>query len=271
MGTPQVLHADGARLEAEWHGPPPAEAPTLVFLHEGLGCVAMWREFPAELAEATGLGALVVSRRGYGGSDPVPVPRPLSYMQHEGLVVLPQVLEAAGVRETIVVGHSDGGSIALVHASTPSSQPRVLGLVLVAPHVFCEDLSVASITEVREAYEHGDLRERLRKYHGDNVDCAFWGWNRAWLDPGFRAWNIEAYLPQIRVPILVVQGDEDRYGTLAQVEAIERGCGGPVQRAIFPRCGHSPHREKPDETLTVMVTFVREVLGHRSASKVSRK
>jgi len=266
VGKLQFLHADGARLEAEWHGPPPETAPTLVFLHEGLGCVAMWREFPAALAEATGLGALVVSRLGYGGSDPVSLPRPLSYMQHEGREVLPQVLDAAGVREAILVGHSDGGSIALVHAGTPRAHPRVLGLMLEAPHVFCEDLSVASIAEAREAYEHGDLRERLRKYHGDNVDCAFWGWNRAWLDPGFRAWNIEEYLPNIGVPVLVVQGEDDRYGTLAQVEAIERRCRSPVSRAILPKCGHSPHRDKPAETLAVMVGFVRKLLVQRSGA-----
>ncbi|HEX7602226.1 MAG TPA: alpha/beta hydrolase [Polyangiaceae bacterium] len=269
MGKLQTLRADGARLEAEWHGPSPEDAATLVFLHEGLGCVAMWREFPAALAEATGLGALVVSRQGYGGSDPVSLPRPLTYMQHEGLEVLPEVLDAAGVKQAILVGHSDGGSIALVHAGTARSHPRVLGLMLEAPHVFCEDVSIASILEAREAYEHGELRERLRKYHGDNVDGAFWGWNRAWLDPGFRAWNIEEYLPKIRVPVLVVQGEDDRYGTVAQVEAIERGCGAPVTRAMLPGCGHSPHREKAAETLAVMVGFVKGILAQRSASKVS--
>jgi pimeloyl-ACP methyl ester carboxylesterase len=159
------------------------------------------------------------------------------------------------------VGHSDGGSIALVHAGTERAFPRVRALILEAPHVFCEDLSVASIAAAREAYLHEDLQGRLRKHHGDNVDGAFWGWSRAWLDPAFRAWSIARYLPRIRVPVLVVQGEDDPYGTLRQVDAIERGVPGPVARAILPACGHAPHRDARDETLAVMARFIRGVLG----------
>lgn len=254
------LSAGGRRLEYEWHGPGPAAAPTLVFLHEGLGCVTTWRDFPARLAEATGWGALVYSRAGYGRSEPVPLPRPLCFMHDEALLVLPEVLEAAGVRETVLVGHSDGGSIALVYAGgAPSTNVR--GLLLEAPHVSCEDLSVRSIARAAERYREGDLRRALERHHGDNVDVAFWGWNRAWLDPDFRAWNIEEYLGLIRCPVLVIQGEDDEYGTLAHVDAIEAGCGGPVSRLVLPDCGHSPHRDQPDATLRAMADFVRGLEG----------
>ncbi len=251
-----TLLAGGHRLETVWLGPRSDQAPTLVFLHEGLGSVSMWRDFPARVAEATGCGALVFSRLGYGKSDPVTLPRPLDYMQREGRDTLPEVLDAAGVREAILVGHSDGGSIAIVHAAT-ERQARVRGLVLMAPHVFVEDVSVTSIARAADAYRTTDLRARLARHHGDNVDGAFWGWNRAWLDPGFRAWNIEEYLPRVRVPVLAIQGADDEYGTLAQIDAIERGAGGMVQRVVLAACGHSPHRDQPEATLDASVRFVR--------------
>lgn len=254
-----TISAGGCRIEIAWHGPGPDDAPTLVFLHDGIGCVATWREFPAGLARETGYGALVYSRIGYGGSDAVPVPRPLTYMHEEGFSALPAVLDAAGVRTAYLVGHSDGGSIALLHASTPRSVPRVRGLLLEAPHVFCEDVTVRAIEKAREEYLHGDLRARLTRHHGPNVECAFWGWNRAWLDPGFRDWNIEAFLPAVKVPVLVIQGVDDPYGTLLQVDAIERRCGGPVRRCVFERCGHSPHRDQPEGTLRAMAAFLRDI------------
>ena len=255
MARTFTIDAAGVRLEAAWHGPGPDEAPTLVLLHEGLGCVAGWRDFPAELAADTGLGVLVSSRAGYGASDPVRLPRPLTYMHDEGLTVLPAVLEATAVRTALLVGHSDGGSIALIWAGGTTGGPRRAGLVLLAPHVFCEDRSIASIEAARAAYNHGDLRDRLARLHGDNVDCAFWGWNGAWLDPGFRAWNLEAFLPPIRLPILVVQGDADPYGTLAQVDAIERGAGAGAARLVLPGCGHAPHRERPVDTRAAIAAF----------------
>jgi pimeloyl-ACP methyl ester carboxylesterase len=249
------LVAGGKRLEVAWHGPGPAEAPTLVFLHEGLGCVTTWRDFPAALAEATGLGALVYSRAGYGGSDPVELPRPLSYMHDEGLVHLGQLLDAARVERAILVGHSDGGSIALLHASTPAATPRVRGLLLEAPHVFVEDLSIRSIELARDEFERGELRARLARHHGANVDVAFRGWNGAWLDPGFRAWDLRGHLSSIGAPVLVVQGADDPYGTLAQVDAIERGVAGRFERCVVPRCGHHPHREQREITLAAMTRF----------------
>lgn len=256
-GAAAHLVAAGHRLEYRWHGPPPDQAATLVFLHHGIGCAATWRDFPEALARETGCGALVFSRLGYGGSDPVPLPRPLTYMHDEGLVTLPQVLDAARVERCFLVGHSDGGSIALLHASTSQASPRVRGLLLEAPHVFCEDLSVRSIEASRDDYLNGDLRARLERRHGANVECAFWGWNRAWLDPDFRRWNLESYLPAVRAPVLIIQGEDDPFGTLAQVDAITRQVGGPSERLILDRCGHAPHRDRPGETLAAMAAFVR--------------
>jgi pimeloyl-ACP methyl ester carboxylesterase len=250
------LLAAGRRLEYAWHGPRPESAPTLVLLHEGLGSVSMWRDFPARLAEVTGLGALVYSRAGYGGSDPVPLPRPLTFMHEEALEVLPAVLDAAGVREAVLVGHSDGGSIALIHAGGGPGA-RVRALLLEAPHVFCEELSVRSIAEAATRYRQGDLRRALERHHGANVDVAFWGWNGAWLDPGFRDWNIESYLGGVRAPVLVLQGERDEYGTLRQLEAIAAGCGGPVERLVLADCGHSPHRDQPEAVLSAMAAFLR--------------
>jgi pimeloyl-ACP methyl ester carboxylesterase len=260
----RLVDVDGARLEVfERDGEAAAvgagtDVPTLVFLHEGLGSAAQWRDFPARLGERTGCPTLAYSRRGYGRSSAVALPRPLTYMHEEGERVLPALLDACGVRSCVLVGHSDGASIALVHAGTPAARGRVRGLVLEAPHVFVEDLSVASIAAAREAFEHGALREGLAKYH-DDPDGAFRGWNRAWLDPGFRTWNLEGYLPAIDVPVLVVQGENDPYGTLAQVEAIERGVAGGAERRVLPACGHAPHRDQPGATLDAMVAFVERV------------
>lgn len=259
----------GHRLEVVWHGPGPAEAPTLVLLHEGLGCVAAWRDWPAALAAASGLGVLVYSRRGYGGSEPRPPPWPLTYMHEEGLEILPALLDAAKVRAAVLVGHSDGGSIALIHAGSGVAGPRLRGVVTLAAHVFCEDISVAAITAARTAYVEGDLRARLAKYHGERVDDAFWGWNRAWLDPGFRAWDLRAYLSAITAPLLVIQGEADPYGTLAQVEAIVGGVQGPCTRRVLPGCGHAPWRERADETSAAVLEFAAAVLGTSAVAGAS--
>jgi pimeloyl-ACP methyl ester carboxylesterase len=253
------LTAAGRRLECAWHGPDADAAPTLVFLHEGLGCVSLWRDFPARLAEATGWGALVYSRAGYGASDPVPLPRPLTFMQEEGRDVLPRVLDAAGVREAVLFGHSDGASIALVHAGS-SGGPRVRGLVLEAPHVFCEELSVRSIAAAGEAYRAGALRRRLERHHGANVDCAFRGWHDAWLDPRFREWSIAEFLPHVRVPVLQVQGEDDEYGTARQLDAVAAGCAGPVRTLRLAGCGHAPHRDRPEDVLAAAGAFLRDLM-----------
>lgn len=256
---PFELVIAGQRLEAQWHGPPGPTA--LVLLHEGLGCVALWRDWPAELHARTGLPVLVYSRLGYGQSDPVQLPRPLRYMHDEALEVLPQVLDAAGLTRAVLLGHSDGGSIALIHAGSPTGG-RVAGLALLAPHVFCEPVSVQSIAAARDAYLQGDLRQKLARLHRD-VDGAFWGWNRAWLDPDFLRWNLEAYLPQVTAPVLVVQGLDDVYGTLAQVDAIERGVKGPFSKLLLPGCGHSPQRDKPAETTGAVAAFAAGLTSAR--------
>lgn len=249
----------GKRLEVAWHGPRPEEAPTLVFLHEGLGCVALWRDFPAKLAATTGCGALVYSRLGYGQSDPCDLPRPLHYMHDEGLEVLPELLQVAGVRECILVGHSDGGSIALIYAGgTPATPLR--GVITEAAHVFCEDISVRSIAAIKAPYEQGDLRQKLQKYHGQNVDCAFWGWSGVWLHPDFRQWNLEEYLAGLKVPLLAIQGEADEYGTVAQIEAIARQAGAGAEVVMFPNCGHSPHRDQEAATLQAMTQFIQRIL-----------
>ena len=252
---PSFFDIAGVRLEYCWHGPDPDQAPSLVFLHEGLGCVELWKDFPAQVAETTGCGVLVYSREGYGRSDPVTLPRPLNYMHHEALEVLPKVLDEAGLRQVVLVGHSDGGSIALIHGGSVRDL-RVRGIVTLAAHVFNEDVCIASIRAARKAFENGDLRARLARYHGANVDCAFWGWNRAWLDPDFAAWNIEAYLSAIRVPLLAIQGEDDEYGTLRQIEAIREQAGGPVEARLLADCRHSPQHDQPQAALLAIQRFV---------------
>ena len=251
--------ADGKRLEAAAFGPPPGTAPTLVLLHEGLGSVALWRDFPERLAEATGFGVFVYSRAGYGRSDPVDLPRPLDYMAREARFSLPAVLGAVGFRQGVLVGHSDGASIAAIYAGEHADE-RVKGLVLMAPHLFTEEPGLASIAEAKRAYETGDLRARLAKYHA-HVDSAFLGWNGAWLDPGFKAWTIERFVDRWRAPALVIQGADDQYGTLAQVQAIEARSRAPVKTLILDGCRHSPHLEQPQATLDATAKFCRRALG----------
>ena len=249
------LEVDGLKLEGRWIGPQPADAPTLVLLHEGLGCVGLWGEFPQMLAEATGCGIFVYSRAGYGKSDPVPLPRPLTYMHDEARDILPKLLDAIGFRHGFLVGHSDGASIAAIYAGTHDDR-RLDGIVLIAPHVFTEDMGIASIDAAKSAYEQGDLRRKLARWH-DNVDCAFLGWNGAWLDPDFRNWDLTEFLPDIRIPVQIVQGEADQYGTIAQVRAIEASCAGPVETVMLPGVGHSPHREAPQASVAAVAGFVR--------------
>lgn len=246
---------EGLSLEYLALTPAPGNTPTLVFLHEGLGCVAMWKDFPERVARMTGCGVLVYSRAGYGKSDACPLPRPLSFMHTEALTVLPRIFDAAGIGEAVLVGHSDGASIALIHAGGAGNE-RVAGLILLAPHVFVEELTLASIRAAAEAYGKGDLRDRLARYHGDKVDCAFLGWSGAWLDPRFLSWNIEAFLPGIAVPTLLIQGEDDNYGTPRQLEAIARQVPGGAEMLMLSDCGHSPHRDRPEATLRAIADFI---------------
>lgn len=248
------ITVDGVGLETRWIGPGPDEAPTIVMLHEGLGSAGLWRDWPERLAAATGAGVFLYSRGGYGASDPVPLPRPLSYMEDEALRVLPKVLDAIGFQRGVLLGHSDGASIAAIYAGGVEDF-RVRGLVLFAPHFFVEDLSVASIEQARRDYETGDLKSRLARHHA-NVDVAFRGWNDAWLDPGFRSWDIRDSIGYIRVPMLIVQGVADRYGTRAQVDAAIEEAYCPVDVEWLEGVDHSPHLEAPVRTLAVTAEFI---------------
>ncbi|WP_420130595.1 alpha/beta fold hydrolase [Longimicrobium sp.] len=253
------LHVGGTRLECRWIGPAPDEAPTIVFLHEGLGSVSLWRDFPDALAEAAGCGALVYSRAGYGRSDSIALPRPVRFM-HDEAEVLRAVLAQSGIRESILLGHSDGASIALIAAGSAPPIPGLRALVLEAPHTFAEPCGLESIAKIADVYRTTNLRERLARHHGDNTDVAFWGWNCVWLDPDFRVWNIEDVLPGITVPALVIQGENDEYGSWKHVESIQRQSSGPVDTLLLPRCGHAPHAEQRDATLAAMSHFIRRVL-----------
>lgn len=258
-----------AQIECRMIGPDPAVAPSVVMLHEGLGSVSTWGGFPQRLAEATGTGVCVYSRLGYGRSLPAPLPRPLDYMHREALDVLPKLLDAIGFRRGILVGHSDGGSIAAIYAGSVQDH-RIRGLALIEPHFFVEDVNIAAIERARIAYETTDLRQRLARHHAD-VDVAFWGWNKAWLDPGFRAFDLTEELAYIRVPVFILKGEDDPYSTLAQLRLAEEECYCPVDTLVLPDCGHAPHREKPVETLDAIAGFIDRILRvHNEAAFVDR-
>jgi pimeloyl-ACP methyl ester carboxylesterase len=253
----------GRTIQTNWWGPAPDAAPTVVLLHEGLGCVALWRDFPEALAAATGCGVFAYSRFGYGDSDPVTLPRPMSYMHDEALHVLPQVLDAAGVRRAVLLGHSDGGSIAAIYAGAVRDA-RIAGVVLMAAHFFVEDLNIESIREIKQAYEQGDLRPRLARYHRD-VEVAFRGWNDAWLDTRFRAFDITDQVAKIRVPVLALQGADDPYGSDEQLRTLERTVRCSVETRLIEGARHSPHLEATAATLEAIVPFVRSVLMEATA------
>jgi pimeloyl-ACP methyl ester carboxylesterase len=250
------LVAAGRRLEYRWIPAARRDVPPLVFLHEGLGSVALWSDFPDRLAAATGSGALIYSRYGFGRSDRLREPRSPDYLEREALEALPAVLEDRGIERPVLIGHSDGATIALIHAA--AGRWPVRGLVLEAPHVFVEDVTIRGIERARAEYDAGRLRGKLQPWHED-VDATFRGWADLWLLPGFRAWNIERILPGIHCPVLVIQGEEDRYGTAAQLEAIERGARGRVETMMLPSCGHAPHAEQPEIVLAAMARFIGAV------------
>jgi pimeloyl-ACP methyl ester carboxylesterase len=248
------LNFDGRRIEYGFVEPATATASgvDVVMLHDGLGSVSMWREFPEQLARATGYRTLVYSRRGYGRSSPLDAPRSVDYMHEEARIWLPAILARLGIRRPVLFGHSDGASIALIHAASPRSE--VAGIIALAPHIKVEDLTVRSIVAAKAAYMDSDLPTRLSRHHAE-VDSAFWGWNRIWLDPAFRSWNIEGLLPSIRCPILAIQGEDDEYGTMEQIESIARTA--PDSRVLaLPACRHSPHRDQPQAVLAATREFM---------------
>jgi pimeloyl-ACP methyl ester carboxylesterase len=251
------LRIGAGDLEYRMIGPAPEDAPTIVMLHEGLGSVGLWGDFPDRLQAATGFGVFAYSRTGYGGSTPVKLPRPLGYMHIEALEVLPKLLDQIGFHRGLLLGHSDGASIAAIYAGGVADH-RVRGVVMIAPHFVVEDVSVTSIAEIKTAYETTDLKAKLARWHND-VDNAFYGWNGAWLDPKFRAWDISEYLAYIRVPLAIVQGINDQYGTIRQIEIAEQECYCPVEVTMIPGAGHSPHRDAPEATLNAISEFARSI------------
>ncbi len=246
-----TIDADGMALEAARWGKGASE---IVLLHEGLGSVGLWRDFPARLAAATGSGIVAYSRAGYGQSASVPLPRPLSYMHDEAREVLPRVLRAIGARRVILLGHSDGASIAAIHAAAPTDECAIAGLVLIAPHFFVEEVSITSIAAARTAYQTGDLRARLARHHRD-VEAAFRGWNDAWLDPGFRTWRIDSLLPAITAPVLIIQGAADEYGTLAQIAVAEAELPRPPRVEIIAGAGHAPQFSHSERVVAAIRDF----------------
>lgn len=260
------IEIDGARLEIA-HIPAPDTGRVrepIIFLHEGLGSVAMWRDWPAMVCHATGRGGWVYSRRGYGWSDPVPRVREApslvdgvrmvrlqpDYLHHEALHVLPALLKQLSLVQPVLLGHSDGASIALIHASRfPLS-----ACVVMAPHVMVEDVSIHSIEQARQAFNVGDLRQRLARYHAD-VDCAFWQWNDIWLDPAFRDFDIRPDCRRIAAPVLAIQGKQDPYGTLTQIGQIDLPQD-QLTRAVIEDCGHSPHSDQTERTTQLITDFL---------------
>ncbi|HXD06862.1 MAG TPA: alpha/beta hydrolase [Burkholderiaceae bacterium] len=270
--VPVTLDARPLTIEAKFVGleRTRADAPLIVFLHEGLGSISMWRDFPERLAQQGGYRALVYSRPGYGRSTPRDQAErwDVDFMHRQAQEVLPALLQGLGLahERPWLFGHSDGGSIALLHAA--AFPQRCSGVIALAPHLFVEQLSVQSIAATRETYLSTDLREKLGRHHED-VDSAFWGWNDIWLDPRFLEWNIEDEVARIARPVLAIQGEDDEYGTMAQIDAIERamregGAAGSCRLLKLGACGHSAHRDQPAAVIEASIGFISQHAGTQS-------
>ena len=248
---PQV-RAAGHAVNYEWVGEGSAQ---LVFLHEGLGSIRQWRDFPAQVAAAVGCRALVYDRYGYGQSEVLAEPRrTVRFMHDEALIALPEILSSLGIENPVLVGHSDGASIALIHAGAGHA---VRGVVAMAPHVFIEPICLSSIAKATQTFESTDLAQKLGRYHRD-ARKTFYGWADVWLDPDFKGWDIrEDYLPGVRCPVLAIQGHDDEYGTMAQLDEIAARIAGPCTLLKLDNCGHSPFRDQPDAALKAIESFLR--------------
>ena len=251
------LTAAGKSLEYACCGAEPSATPTLVLLHEGLGSADLWREFPAQLAAATGFGVFAYSRAGYGQSDLADLPRPLDYMTREATEVLPAVLDAIGFSRGVLIGHSDGATIAAIYAGSVPDM-RVRGVVTMAPHFFTEPMGLAEITAAKQAFANSDLCDRMAKYHKDPAHT-FRGWNDAWLHPDFKSWNVAEVIDYIRVPVLAIQGEDDQYGTLAQIEELERRSYAPVDKLVLEDCRHTPFLDQPSKVLNGITDFCHQL------------
>jgi pimeloyl-ACP methyl ester carboxylesterase len=234
------------------------DRPTLVFLHEGLGCIELWRDFPEILCQATGCSGLVYDRKGYGGSEKFEEPWPLDYLQKESLIYLPELLKECNIDHAVLIGHSDGGTIALLTAAIHGNV--VCAIITEAAHVFVEELTIAGIRKAVEAFETTPLKKKLARYHKENTETIFYRWADRWLSPEFLSWNIERYLPKITCPILVLQGEEDEYGTPAQIQSIVGHVSGPAHSKLIPNCGHVPHFQAKNAVLFEMTQFIRTIV-----------
>lgn len=262
------IEIDGVKLEYAWFGDTSKDAPILFMLHEGLGSVSIWRDYPAALAKATNTRVFAYSRAGYGKSDPVQLPRPLDFMQREARNVLPKLLDKIGFKRGILVGHSDGGTIAAAYAGSVQDH-RVRGLVLIEPHFFVEEFNLKSIRKITADYKTSDLREKLGRHH-NYPDNAFLGWSGAWLDPDFnRVLDLREELIHIRVPILIVKGENDPYATMEQIRLAERECYCPVDHVVIAGAAHAPHREKPEATLAATSEFINRLLWDHGEAKAA--
>ncbi|RZB36417.1 MAG: hypothetical protein SRB2_02242 [Desulfobacteraceae bacterium Eth-SRB2] len=235
------------------------DRPTLVFLHEGLGCIELWRDFPKTLCEATGCSGLVYDRKGYGGSEKFEDPWPTDYLQKESLTYLPQLLKECNIDHTILIGHSDGGSIALITAAIHGN--LVCAIITEAAHIFVEEQTITGIRKAVEAFETTPLKEKLTRYHKENTETIFYRWADRWLSPEFLKWNIERYLPKIICPTLVLQGCDDEYGTPAQIQGIVGHVSGPVYSKLIPDCRHIPHYQAKNAVLSEMTQFIKTIIS----------
>ncbi len=256
------LTLTSGKIEIQWHGKNKADRPVLIFLHEGLGCARMWKDFPKKLSLATKCPALVFSRYGYGLSDPSPLPWKINFMHKQALCILPEIIKKTGIKTYILVGHSDGGSIGIIFSGSNSAK-GLQGIITLAAHVFCEQETIESIQQAKISYDQYDLKQRLKKYHGKNTENAFRGWNDVWLAPGFINWNIEKYLSRIDRPMLAIQGKKDQYGSSKQIRSIQRRVK-QVKTHLIDDCKHSPHFEQQEKVLNIMAEFVKKNLIHNN-------
>ena len=250
------------KIEIQWHRKNETRLPTLIFLHEGLGCATMWKDFPAKVSQNTGCPSLVFSRFGYGNSDPCPLPWKINFMHKQALHILPEIIKQAQIKNYLLIGHSDGGSIAIIFAGSPCAR-GLKGMITQSAHVFCEQITVDCIRQAKINYEQHHLKQGLEKYHGSNTENAFRGWNDVWLHPKFINWNIEKYLNRIRVPLLAIQGHDDQYGTIKQIQSIKSHVP-LVKTCIIDDCRHSPHLEQPEHVLDIMTHFIQQLLAREN-------
>lgn len=253
----KFLKLGSKKIEIQWHNAEITDRPALVFMHEGLGCVKMWKDFPERISDSTGCPGFVFSRFGYGNSDPCSIPWKINFMHTQALTLLPQILKQAEIKTYILIGHSDGGSIGIIFAGSPNTK-GLKGLITLAAHVFCEQCSVDSIQQAKINYEQHDLKKALKKYHGKNTENAFQGWNDVWLNPNFINWNIEKYLKKIKVPMLAIQGKDDQYGTDKQIASID-GQVNNIESLLLDNCRHSPHHDQPETVLKIMTKFIHQI------------